>query len=97
MGILLLISVPFEHSVRAVDYSVVALKVRQTPEVVRIGTKVITRSHLCKGQQSVQLKVVDSLLKLVSRGQTAIFSTYGAYRLEIISAYSEKKGLVHLR
>ena len=29
--------------------------------------------------------------KIVSRGQTAIFSTYGAYRLEIISTYSEKK------
>ena len=41
----------------------VVLKVRQPPEVVRIGTKVITRSHLCKGQQSVQLKVADSLLK----------------------------------
>ena len=60
---LLLISVPFEHSVRAVDYSVVVLKVRQPPEVVRIGTKVITRSHLCKGQQPLQLKVADSLLK----------------------------------
>ena len=60
---ILLISVPFEHSVHAVNYSVVVLKCGQPPEVVRIGTKVITRRHLCKGQQSIQLKVADSLLK----------------------------------
>ena len=34
---------------------------------------------------------------VVSRGQTAIFSPYGAYRLEIISTYSEKKGLGEYR
>jgi len=39
------------------------LKVRQPPQVVRIGTKAITRRHLCKGQQSVKLKVDNSLLK----------------------------------
>ena len=52
-----------EHSVHAVNYSVVILKVREPSEVVRIGTKVITRTHLCKGQQSTQLKVADLLLK----------------------------------
>ena len=52
-----------EYSIRTVNYSVVILKVRQPLEVVQIGTKVITRTHWCKGQQSAQLKVADLLLK----------------------------------
>ena len=59
----LFISVPFEHSVHTVNYSAAVLKVRQPLEVARIGAQVITRRHLCKWQQSIQLKVADSLLK----------------------------------
>ena len=39
-SLVLLISAPFEHSVCAVNYSVVVLKGRQPPEVVQIGSKV---------------------------------------------------------
>ena len=57
-----MISVPFEHYVHTMNYCTAVLKVRQLLEVVRIGAKVITRRHLCKRQQSVQLKVANSLL-----------------------------------